>query len=87
MKYKKDITNNVVDYLNQPPIMALTTVLNSYVHDNSSWPLLYKNDLEFGHTYKTLLEGTQVPKFHLQDALLCHLGHLCVSSSEHAKII
>ena len=35
------------------------------------------------HTRHSLRE----PKFHLQDALLCHLGHLCVPSGEHAKII
>ena len=34
-----------------------------------------------------LLEGNEVPDFHLQGALLCHLGHLCVPSSEHAKMI
>jgi hypothetical protein len=33
------------------------------------------------------LEGKQVPNFHLQDALLCHVGHLYVPSSEHAKMI
>eukprot|EP00253_Pinus_taeda_P035977 PITA_35977 len=68
-------------------IIALTTVLNSYGHETSDWPLLYKRDPEFGHTYQTLLEGQPVPYFHLQDALLCHLGHLCVPSREHAKMI
>ena len=34
-----------------------------------------------------LLEGNQVPNFHLQDALLCHMGHLCVPSSKRAKMI
>ena len=67
--------------------MALTTVLNSCGHETSDWPLLYKSDPEFGHTYQTLLEGQQVADFHLQDALLCHLGHLCVPSSECAKLI
>ena len=67
--------------------MALTTVLNSCGHETSDWPLLYKSDPEFGHTYQTLLEGQHVPDFHLQDALLCHLGHLCVPSSERAKMI
>jgi hypothetical protein len=28
-----------------------------------------------------------VVDFHLQDGLLCHLGHLCVPSSDHAKMI
>ena len=67
--------------------MALTTVLNSCEHETSDWPLLYKSDPEFGHTYQTLLTGQHVPDFHLQDALLGHLGHLCVPSSEHAKMI
>jgi len=67
--------------------MALTTMLNSCGHETSDWPLLHKSDLEFGHTYQTLLEGHHVTYFHLQDALLCHLGHLCVPSSKHAKMI
>jgi hypothetical protein len=67
--------------------VALTTVLNSCGNETSDWMLLYTSDPEFGHTYNTLLEGKQVPNFHLQDALLCHLGHLCVPSSEHAKMI
>jgi hypothetical protein len=87
IKYKKGSTNNVADCLSRPPIMALTTVLNSCGHETSDWPLLYTSDPEFGHTYNTLLEGKQVPNFHLQDALLCHLGHLCVPSSERAKMI
>jgi hypothetical protein len=28
-----------------------------------------------------------VANFHLQDGLLCRLGHLCVPSSERAKLI
>ena len=67
--------------------MAITTMLNSYGHETSDWPLLYKSELEFSQTYKTLLEGNQVPNFFLQDALLCHMGHLCVPSSERAKMI
>lgn len=67
--------------------MVLTTVLNSCEHETSNWPFLYKSNLEFGHTYQTPLVGQHVPNFHLQDAMLCHLGHLCVPSSERAKII
>jgi hypothetical protein len=33
------------------------------------------------------LQGSVVLTFHLQDALLCHLGHLCVPPSERAKMI
>ena len=67
--------------------MVITTVLNSCGHETFDWPLLYKSDPEFSHTYQTLLEGNQVPKFHLQDVLLCHMGHLCVPLSECAKMI
>jgi hypothetical protein len=67
--------------------VVITTVLNSCGHETSDWLLLYKSDPYFGHTYKMLLEGNRVPNFYLQDALLCHLGHLCVPSSEHAKMI
>jgi hypothetical protein len=62
-------------------------MLNSCGNETSDWSLLYKSDPEFSHTYKTLLEGNRVPNFHLQDALLCHLGHLCVPSRERAKMI
>jgi hypothetical protein len=70
-----------------PLVVALTIVLNSYGHETSGWPQLYNNDSDFVATYQTLSVGKQVPDFHLQDALLCYLGHLCVPSSEHAKII
>jgi hypothetical protein len=65
IKYKKGSTNNVANYLSRPPIMALTTVLNSCGHETYDWPLLYTSDPEFGHTYNTLLRGKQVPNFHL----------------------
>ena len=55
IKYKKGSTNNVADYLSRPPIVAITTVLNSCGYETSDWPLLYKRDLEFSHTYKALL--------------------------------
>ena len=67
--------------------MALTTMLKSCGHETFDWSLLYKSDPEFGHMYRTLLEAQQVLDFDLQGALLCHLGHLCVPSSERAKII
>ena len=76
IKYNKGITNNVADCLSQQLIVVLTTILNSCWHVTFDWSLIYKSDL-----------GTKVPNFHLQDALLCHLGHLCVLSRERAKMI
>ena len=87
IKYKKGSTNNIADCLSRPLIVAITTVLNSCGHETFDWLLLYKSDPELSYTYKALLGGMQVPNFHLQDTLLCHLWHLCVPSTEHAKLI
>ena len=62
-------------------------VLDSYVHETSGWSQLYENDLEFTPTYRALYVSTPVVDFHLEDGLLCHLGHICVPSSEPAKLI
>jgi hypothetical protein len=51
------------------------------------WPQLYKSDPDFANTYHMLGTCTTLIEFHLEDGLLCHLGHLCVPSSECAKII
>jgi len=67
--------------------MALITVLDSYGHKTSGWPHLYQSDPEFNSTCQTLLGGKKVPNFHLHDALLFHLGHICVPSIERAKMI
>jgi hypothetical protein len=63
IKYKKGSTNNVADCLSRPPIMVLTTVLNSCGHETSDWLLLYTSDPEFGHTYNTLLGGKASSQF------------------------
>ena len=47
IKYKKGSTNNVAGCLSQPPIMAITTMLNSCGNETSDWPLLYKSNPEF----------------------------------------
>jgi hypothetical protein len=67
--------------------MALTTMLDSCGHDTSGWPHLYEIDLDFSTTYQMLGENSVVANFHLQDGLLCHLGHLCAPSSENMKLI
>lgn len=87
IKYKKGITNRVADCLSQPPVAALTMVLNSCDHEASGWLQLYDSDPEFSPTYRALYVGTPVADFHLQDGLLCRLGHICVPSSERAKLI
>ena len=76
-----------MNYLSRPPVPGLTIVLNSCGIDTSGWSQLYANNLDFATTYQVVSIGTSVTNFHLQDGLLCHLGHLCVPSSEHAKII
>jgi hypothetical protein len=87
IKYKIRSTNRVADCLSRPPVTTLTTVLESYDHETSGWPQLYETDLDFATTYQMLGAKEVVDNFHLQDGLLCHLGHICVPSSEQAKMI
>ena len=62
-------------------------VLKCCGHETSRWSQLYASNLNFATTYQVVSKGTLVANFHLQDGLLCHLGHLYVLSSEHAKLI
>ena len=65
IKYNKGITNQVIDCLSQPPVAALTVVLDSCVHETYGWSQLYDNDLEFYPTYRALCVGTLVENVHL----------------------
>jgi hypothetical protein len=87
IKYKTGSTNHIIDCLSRPPVMTLTTVLDSCGHETSGWPQLYETDPDFTTTYQMLGANTVVDNFHLQDGLLCRLGHICVPSSERAKLI
>jgi hypothetical protein len=87
IKYKTGSTNHVVDFLSRPPVMKLTMVLESCGHETFGWPQLYEIDPEVSTTYQMLGANTVVNNFHLQDELLCRLGHICVPSSERAKLI
>ena len=51
------------------------------------WPQLYEIDPEFTTTYQMLGANIVVDNFHLQNGLLCHLGHICVPSSERVNMI
>ena len=62
-------------------------MLDSCGHQTSRWSQLYANNPDFATTYQVVSEGTLVSNFHLQDGLLCQLGHLCVPSSERVKLI
>jgi hypothetical protein len=66
---------------------ALTIVLHSYGHEASKWPQIYQQDLDFTTTYHLLGTGPTVTDFHIQDGLLCHMGHLHVPTRKHAKLI
>jgi hypothetical protein len=87
IKYKIGSTNRVVDFLNRPPVATLTMVLDSCSHETSGWPQLYETGPDFATTYQMLVANTVVDNFHLQDGLLCRLGHICVPSSERVKMI
>jgi hypothetical protein len=62
-------------------------VIDSFSHKTSGWPHLYDTDPNFSTTYQMLGDNSVVANFHIQDGLFCRLGHLCVSSSEHVKLI
>jgi hypothetical protein len=66
---------------------ALTTVLHSYGHEAFEWPPFYQQHSDFSTTYHFLGTGVTVTNFHIQDRLLCHLGHLRVPTNEFAKMI
>jgi hypothetical protein len=68
-------------------VAALTTVLHSRGHDAYEWLKICYQDPDFSTTYHLLCTGTTVTDFHIQDKLLCHIGHLCVPTSECAKMI
>jgi hypothetical protein len=87
IKYKTGSTNRVIDCLSRPPVATLTTVLDSYGHEIPRWPQLYETDPDFTTTYQMLGANVVVDNFHLQDGLLCCLGHICVPSSERVKLI
>jgi hypothetical protein len=87
IKYKTGISNHVIDCLSRPPMAALTTVLHSCGAEASEWSQLYQQDLEFSTTYQLLGTGAVITDCHIQDKLLFHLGHLCVPTREHAKLI
>jgi hypothetical protein len=87
IKYKIGIKNCLIDCLCLPPIVSLTTILHSYGHEASEWTQIYHRDPNFATTYHLLDTCMNVTNFHFQDGLLCHLGHLCVPTSECAKLI
>jgi hypothetical protein len=62
-------------------------VLDSCEHETSGWPQLYEIDPDIATAYQMLGANEFVDNFHLQDGLLCRLGHICVPSSERAKLI
>jgi hypothetical protein len=87
IKFKIGSTNRFVDFLTQTPIATLTMVLDSCGHETYGWPHLYETDPEFSTNYQMLGAKSVVANFHIQDGLLCRLGHLCIPSSEHVKLI
>jgi hypothetical protein len=65
----------------------LTTMLHCCGHEASEWPQLYQQDTDFATTYHLLGTCMNVTNFHIQDKFLFHLDHLCVPTSECAKLI
>ena len=63
--HKKGSTNKVEDCLSRPPIIGLTTVLDSCGHQTQSWAQLYGKDPDFCNIYNSVLEGNNVPDFYI----------------------
>jgi hypothetical protein len=80
-------TNRVAYCVSRPPVVELTTVLDSSDHETCRWPQLYETDRDFATTYQMLGAKAVVDNLHLQDELLCRLGHIYIPSSERAKLI
>jgi hypothetical protein len=57
-------------------------MLHSCGHEASDWPQLYQPDPDFSTTYQLLGTGANVTDFQNHDGTLCHLGHLCVPTSD-----
>jgi hypothetical protein len=87
MKYNTWSTNHVSYCLSRPPVAAPTTVLHYFGHEAFEWPQLYQHDPDFTTTYQLLGTDTNITDFHIQDRILCHLGHLYVLTREHENII
>jgi hypothetical protein len=87
IKYKIGNTICIVDCVSRLPVTTLTMVLDSSSHETSGWPQLYEIEPDFTTTYQMLGANAVVDNFHLQDGLLCRLGHICVPSSEREKMI
>ena len=62
-------------------------MLKYYGHETFGWSQLYANYVVFLTTYQMLGVDTPVVNFHLQEGLICHLGHLCIPLRECAKLI
>jgi hypothetical protein len=78
IKYKIGSINHVIDFLNRLQVMALTTMLDSCGHETYGWPQLYETDPKFATTYQMLGANAFVSNFHLQDGMLCLLGHIYI---------
>jgi hypothetical protein len=70
IKYKKGRKNCVTDFLNHPPIAALTTMLHSCGHEAFEWPQIYQHGSNFATTYQLLGTRANVTDFHIQDGIL-----------------
>jgi hypothetical protein len=87
IKYKKGSINCIIDCLSRLPTTTLNMVLDLCHHETLGWPQLYETDPNFATTYQMLGANVVFENFHLQEGLLCRLGHICVPSSERAKMI
>jgi hypothetical protein len=57
--------NRVVDFLSQPLVATLTTMLHSCGHEASEWPQIYYKDPDLATTYQVLGTCVTITDFHI----------------------
>jgi hypothetical protein len=78
IKYKTGSTNRIVDFLSRPPVVALTTVIDSCGHETFGWPQLYEIDPDFATTYQMLGANAVVNYFSYSGWVVVPFGpYLC----------
>lgn len=92
IKYKKGITNNVVDCFSHPPTYhALMIMFTSHL-GFLTWSSQYAQDPDFGVTYTSLQNPSTsnlrpYQDFHVKEGLLYKLDKLCVPQDHRVSLL
>eukprot|EP01018_Ginkgo_biloba_P008921 Gb_12464 [translate_table: standard] len=95
IKYKKGITNKVVDMLSRPPmtkIAAMNTIMQLVPFAHEVYKEEYMRDVDFGEVYQQLHDNPNVDSkdtidYHLKYGLLYKIGKLCIPQEGKIQLI